>query len=293
MKHTLPNLDSLKVFESAARHLSFSTAAEELCITKGAVSYQIKKLESELNTQLFKRRVRQVLLTDPGQELYQTTQQIFNTLSATLTRLESASRTQSISIAVTTYVAARWLSPVVTEFCNQHPDVSLKFQHTVNSSAFNLEDVDIAIRWGPCIGQGGGGSDNARLKEMPMAMYPVCSPGLLAEISQSGNPENFNGATLLCEDRSEDLWQQWAGNSDLLSENTQRIIADANVRVQAAMDGQGIVLADELMQSEIGSGALVAVSEKQLTGFGYVVMSGLSKQKNPVVANLLEWLLKA
>ena len=72
MKHHLPSLDALKVFESAARQLSFSLAARELCITKGAVSYQIRKLEEDLDCALFRRSVRQVFLTHSGQQLLQT-----------------------------------------------------------------------------------------------------------------------------------------------------------------------------------------------------------------------------
>ena len=77
MKHRLPSLDALKVFESAARHLSFSRAAEELFVTKGAVSYQIRKLETSLDCALFQRAVRQVYLTNAGQELMQVSQRLF------------------------------------------------------------------------------------------------------------------------------------------------------------------------------------------------------------------------
>ena len=82
MKHTLPPLDSLKAFEAAARLLSITLAADELCLTKGAISYQIKRLEQHLGQPLFKRTTRQILLTDAGQMLYQTTQKIFTDLSA-------------------------------------------------------------------------------------------------------------------------------------------------------------------------------------------------------------------
>lgn len=84
MKHHLPLLDSLKAFEAAARHLSFSLAAEELCISKGAMSYQIRKLEEQVQCALFKRTVRQVYLTDAGQALLQTTKHIFEELDHTL-----------------------------------------------------------------------------------------------------------------------------------------------------------------------------------------------------------------
>ena len=88
LKHVLPPLDRLKVFEASARLLSFSQAARELCITKGAASYQIRMLEEELDTRLFKRSVRQVLLTDAGQLLFLTVQQVFAELGGGLTKLK-------------------------------------------------------------------------------------------------------------------------------------------------------------------------------------------------------------
>ena len=234
MKHALPNLGNLRVFESAARHLSFSEAAKELCITKGAVSYQIRKLESDIGTTLFKRSVRQVYLTESGQELYQSTRKVFAELSGTLERLQPGS-SETVSIAVTTYVASRWLSPMVTGFCEKNPDLVLQFQHTVNSSAFDLNNVDIAIRWGRCDGK----LDQARLMEIPMSLFPVCSPNLFNQLAQTAGPEKFSSVVLLSEDREQDLWLEWAGTRYHLNDNVQRVIPDANVRVQAAIDGQG------------------------------------------------------
>jgi len=92
MKHSLPSLDSLKAFESAARHLSFSLAANELCITKGAISYQIRKLEEELQCELFKRSIRQVYLTEAGQHLFKNTQTLFNEFKLTFDRLKDVQK---------------------------------------------------------------------------------------------------------------------------------------------------------------------------------------------------------
>ena len=286
MKHALPHLDGLKVFESAARYLSFSEAAKELCITKSAVSYQIKKLESELNCPLFKRNIRQVLLTDAGQKLYQTTQKAFSDLSATIDHLNSWPNT--ITIAATTYVAARWLSPLVTDFCQMHPQISLEFKHSVNSSQFKLDEVDLAIQWSECHNEINGN----RLMELPMPLFPVCSPALMDQIGQQGGSMNFANATLLCEDRDLDLWKEWAAEGYELDSNPRRLITDANVRVQAAIDGQGLVLADAMMQSELNSGALVIVSGQELTGYGYVLLSTVVARRNSLVNELIQWLTR-
>ncbi len=126
MKHDLPALDGLKVFESAARQLSFSQAARELCITKGAVSYQIRRLEERLDCALFQRDVRQVYLTHAGQQLLQTTQRIFAELTATLPQIKPGDKAHDVMIGVTTYVALRWLSPRISGFNQSNP-------HTLDS----------------------------------------------------------------------------------------------------------------------------------------------------------------
>ena len=285
MKHALPSLESLKVFEAAARLLSFSRAANELCITKGAVSYQVRKLEDEIGTLLFKRTVRQVLLTDAGQLLYQRTHRLFAELTETLKRLEPG-RSKHVFVGATTYVAARWLSPLIAAYSARYPDVSIVLQHTVNSSEFVLEDIDIAIRWDRCDGTVAG----HKLLELPMPLFPACSPTVGERIGHAPRAEDIASIALLCEDRSQDLWEEWAEGFGPISECPRRIIADANVRVQAAIDGQGLVLADELMRTELNSGALVAPFAHELKGYGYVVMSAPSRSRGTNAEALTAWL---
>ena len=153
MKHPLPPLDSLKVFESAARNLSFSRAADELCLSKGAISYQINKLEEFVQASLFTRTVRQVTLTDAGELLLASTQSVFEELGKTFAQFKSDSRVFDVSVAATTYVASRWLSPRIASFCKHFPDVAVSFQHSVNSADFSLQNVDIAMRWCECNGR--------------------------------------------------------------------------------------------------------------------------------------------
>ena len=213
MKHHLPPLDALKVFESAARQLSFTLAAQELCITKGAVSYQIKKLEESLDCALFKRAIRQVFLTNAGQQLLLSSQQLFSGLRLTLGQIKSDDSNYDVHVGVTTYVAMRWLSPRIARYSEQNPDVSVVLRHSVNSEDFDLRDVDIAIRWGACDGK----IDHSRLLEMPLPLYPACSPRLLQRFNiecepgtidrQKMNEPPFNSVPLLCEDRTMDLWR--------------------------------------------------------------------------------------
>jgi len=302
MKHSLPSLDSLKVFESAARHLSFSIAANELCVTKGAVSYQIRKLEEELQSSLFKRSVRQVYLTDTGQALYLTTKKLFEELEHSLSRIQEDKQETSVSIAATTYVAARWLSLRISRFNDEYPNINILLQHSINSADFKLDEVDLAILWGACSGK----LDRNRYAELPMNLFPVLSPKLLAAHKLSDTApfrvdsmlqEPLKGIPLLCEDRTQDLWQEWfkanyAGDSKIELANPRRIISDANVRVQAAVDGQGFILADDLMRSELDNGLLVAPFKEQLRGYGYAFYSSPKRIYGDNTLVLKNWMIK-
>ena len=296
MKHHLPALDSLKVFEAAARQLSFSQAAQELCITKGAVSYQIRRLEEDLDCALFRRSVRQVYLTNAGQQLLQTTQRLFTQLTSTLQKIRPGDSTHDVLVGATTYVALRWLSPRISGFSERNPEISILLQHTVNAEDFSIQEVDFAIRW--C--RMGGLHDRNRVLELPLPLFPVCSPGLLERYLQQAtgavlevsdlNRAPLNSIPLLCEDRSLDLWQTWYGQQPPL-QNPRRIIADANVRTQAAVDGQGWTMADALMRRELEVGDLVAPFSHRLEGYGYAIQTSPGRFISRNALELRQWLV--
>lgn len=291
MKHVLPPLDSLKVFEAAARHLSFSRAADELCLSKGAVSYQIHKLEEHLKCELFVRQVRRIHLTEQGLILYKGTVACFDTLGDAVGQLNRGR--QVITIGVTTYVATRWLSPLISAFGEQYPEADIQLQHTVNAPDFRLTDVDLAIRWGPHSDR----PDPNRFGQVPMPIYPVASPTLLAKLgveqhtplrANALSSEAMRHVPLLCEGRNPSLWDIWHGGSS--PPNPRRLISDANVRVQAAIDGLGFTLDDDLMRNEIDSGQLVAPFADRLEGYGYALLHAPSRTLSRDAQRLKEWL---
>lgn len=299
MKHALPPLDTLKAFEAAARHLSFSLAADELCISKSAVSYQIRKLEEQLQCALFQRSVRQVYLTNAGQTLLHSTQNLFHDLHATLQKLQEESQQASVSIATTTYVAARWLSPRISRFSAHYPHIPIHFQHSVDAADFKLSEVDLAIRWGPCHGR----KDRNRFAEIPMPLFPALSPTVLQRLGlRADQPLDpgilqqppFNQIPLLCEDRQQDIWQEWfaivqPGTTNTPS-NPRRTISDANVRVQTAIDGLGMILADDLMRTEIDNQLLVAPFAAQLSDYGYALLHAPTRIHSDNASALKHWL---
>jgi len=301
MKHPLPSLESLKAFEAAARHLNFSIAADELCISKGAISYQIRKLEEQIQCTLFKRSIRQVYLTDEGQALYQTTKQLFQELQNSLSKIQESTQQASVSIAATTYVSARWLSSRISRFNEDYPNINILLRHSVNSSDFKLDDVDLAIHWET--------SKNTlqknRLAEIPMPLFPALSPTLLKSYGMESDSridikrlfeKPFCDIPLLCEDRAFDIWQAWFEQNkpkelDALLINPRRIISDANVRVQAAVDGQGLILSDAMMSYELDNGLLVSPFEETLKDYGYALLSSPARIHSENARTLKDWLV--
>lgn len=299
MKHHLPQLDSLKVFESAARQLSFSKAASELCLSRGAVSYQIRRLEETLDCALFRRSIRQVYLTEAGQKLLQTVQQSFTELALTLEQIRPIDGgASSVLVGATTYVALRWLSARISRFSERHPGVSILLQHAVNDEDFSLQQVDFALRWCAMEGQ----SSPGRPLELPMPLFPVCSPQLLQRYpqlcSQAPLPTALiaqpplNEIPLLCDDMPLNLWNLWYGQQDHPLSNPRRVISDANVRTQAAIDGLGWTLADAMMQRELDAQVLIAPFAQQLTGYGYAIQVSPGRYLSQNARELQGWLME-
>ncbi len=297
MKHHLPSLDSLKVFESAARQLSFSLAAQELCLSKGAISYQIRRLEEDLDCALFRRSVRQVYLTNAGQQLLQTVQRLFAELTHTIEQIKPGETGNDVLVGATTYVALRWLSPRISALSESHPEISILLQHSVNAEDFRIQEVDFAIRW--C--QMEGENKRNRPLELPMPLFPVCSPGLLERYPELRGRRDFtalelaspplNAVPLLCEERPLDLWNTWYGDQQRALDNPRRVIADANVRTQAAIDGLGWTLADALMQRELDTGLLIAPFAHRLEGYGYAIQVAPGRYLSQNALALQKWLI--
>ena len=213
--------------------------------------------------------------------LYQEVQKIFTSLGSSLANL-SANLDTTITIAVTTYVAARWLSPRISDFCEQHPDTTVRFVHNVNTELFDITDVDIAIRWGKC-----GEPEPHRVHEIPMPLFACAKPALIRNHCASREMTDLGNLTLLCEDRTEDLWREWTDPQTSIEGCARRTIEDANVRVQAAVDGMGLILADDMMQFELQAGLLERFGDRNLPGYGYTLLRNPLTAKRPLVNELV------
>jgi len=277
----LPSLKALQAFESAARLNSFNAAAAELSVTPGAVSYQIKQLEASLNCSLFHRRTRQIELTDEGLRLHQTAYRMFELLSTAVDEITQTRSETQLTVSVSTFFVTRWLSPRLGRFLSAHPTITIGLQHSVNDSGFNLKEADVAIKWGDGKWNDDQLHDNKSELLFKLPMIAVCSPRLLTGENSIENPTDVGHHTLLHDQADVDRWPEWLqlieADDNLASakkkaQTKSTTIIDPNVRVQAAIDGHGIVLANPLLKPDIDSGLLVEPFNIPLHGYGYYLV---------------------
>lgn len=280
--------DSLRIFSIVARHDSFAAAAEELNLTKGAVSHQIRGLERALGFPLFNRLPRGASLTPKGQDLWMSVGAAFDSVEARIADLREAPD-RPITIGVTTYFASRWLSPRLMLFMKAHPRVRLRIQPMIDLSDLGSEGLDLAIRWGR--------GDWKDVTIRPLFLSPAFVTGgleALALIRDEGLEAALGQLTLLADRSGSRAWADWHRVAGLrFSSRTDVLtIADPNVRVQAVIDGQGIALNDALVERELHEGRLTRLTDHALDDYGYFLAHEPGATRHPDVAAFAEWLVR-
>lgn len=278
--------DTLRLFVEIARYRSFSDAAEAMHMTKGAVSYQIKTLETELGMTLFQRYARGVELTAGGQKLSRACQNHYDSIEAEILALKGMP-VSALTVGVSTYFAARWLSPRLMSFMQEHPGIQLRLQPMVRLFDLAEQGVDIAIRWGD-----GRWTDGEIIPFLPCPAYPVGNRAALEQVKTQGIEAAIGKLTLLRDHDDSNAWTDWL-NAAHLPDQSRRdtlIIPDPNVRVQAVMDGQGIALMDSLIERELGDNTLFRLSPHALVDYGYFLVRPKRSEQHDSVGAMLEWL---
>jgi LysR family glycine cleavage system transcriptional activator len=203
MRRSLPPLNALRSFDAAARHQSFTHAAEELCVTQGAVSHQIKALERELGVQLFKRRRNGLVITDAGRDYLAVVHDVFDRLELGTDRLLQRQRSGAITVSTSPDFAAKWLVARLGHFAEALPEIELRLSATMHHVDFAREDVDIAIRHG---NGNWPGLDAVNLTAEEL--FPVCSPSTVTKHGGIHKPEDVLRFPLLHLDDRLD-WSRW------------------------------------------------------------------------------------
>src|SRR5262245_16193435 len=174
MLRRLPALNALKAFEAAARHESFTRAAEELCVTQGAVSHQVKALEEELGVKLFNREHQRLVITEAGREYLAVVRDALDRIAVGTERVVQRQSAGVLTVSTSPDFAAKWLVHRLGRFAESHPDIDLRVSAAAYHVDFAREDVDLAVRHGD---GNWPGHDVVRL--CSERLFPVCSPKLV------------------------------------------------------------------------------------------------------------------
>ena len=288
MNRRLPPLNALKAFEAAARHLSFTRAADELFVTQAAVSHQIKSLEEFLSMKLFMRKNRSLLLTEEGQSYYLDLKDIFQALQEATQRLLARGEKGAITVALPPSFAIQWLVPRLNQFSQSNPDIDIRIKAVDFDEGFLTDDVDVAIYYGR------GKWPNLYAQKLHTEyLTPVCSPLLFQGQKPLEKLEDLKHHLLL-HDSSREAWKNWIKHFRIpgINVNQGAIFSHSMLVLQAAALGQGIALGHSVLaRPEIESGRLVCPFDERLiaTNAYYAVCHQSQAELGKIVA-FLQWL---
>ena len=289
MSRRLPPLNSLKAFEAAARHLSFTRAADELFVTQAAVSHQIKALEEFLSMKLFLRKNRSLLLTEEGQSYYLDLKDIFQSLQESTERLLAKGAKGAITVALPPSFAIQWLVPRISHFSQMNPDIDVRIKAVDFDEGFLTDDVDVAIYYGR--GKWSGLQSDKLHTEY---LTPVCSPMLLQGDKPLDVLDDLRHHMLLHDSRRE-AWKNWIRHFHIPGVNVNQgpVFSHSMLVLQAAALGQGIALGHSVLaRPDIEAGRLVCPFEEKLVSKNaYYLVCHQSQAELGKIAVFRQWLL--
>jgi LysR family glycine cleavage system transcriptional activator len=292
MNPELPPLNPLRVFESAARHLSFTAAALELHITQGAVSHQIKTLENWLGFELFDRSARRLQLTRGGAIYAGQLNGAFARIVGATQELLAAGSHQVLTVRGHTTLFVRWLIPLLPRFQAAHPDIRVKLSASVEGVDFRREHADIAIVYGD------GPWDGLRHDLLFCdALTPVMTPALAQSLPAACSTEALLALPLLHSNRRPQHWPEWieevCGKRGLTAGDMY--CEDLSIVYQCAIEGLGVALGQlRYLEKELEQGLLVAPHPhvmRRARGYHLVCPEGLAEE--PKISCFREWLIAA
>lgn len=292
MADRLPPLKAIHYFAVAARHLSFSKAADELHVTHSAISHQIKLLEEFLGIALFRRANRQVMLTDSGQAYLKPVKEAFDKLADASRQLARRETSGPLTVSTLPSFAAKWLVPRLRNFQRDHPDIDVRVQANNRLTDFAREEIDLALRYGR-----GNWSELEIVPLMREDLFPVCSPEMIKGPRALKRPADLAEATLLMDyDWATDFWPLWLNRAGVahIKPNHHLSFNYSNLMIQAAIDGLGVALTPGvLVEDDLAAGRLVKPFDISVsTEANYYLVAPLGAFERPKLAAFRDWLLR-
>ncbi|HEX8256879.1 MAG TPA: LysR family transcriptional regulator [Allosphingosinicella sp.] len=276
-------LNALRAFEAAARHLSFTRAAIELCLTPAALSHQVKGLEQRLAAPLFRRLPRGLALTEEGQALLPVLRDAFDRIAEMLQRFDAGVVREVLTVGAVGTFAVGWLLPRLPRFHAAHPFVDLRLSTHNNRVDIAAEGLDLAIRFGDGAWHG---TEAMRLFAAPLTA--LCTPEVAARL---GDPADLGREVLLRSYRAED-WPDWFAAAGVPAPAVRGPVFDSSwVMIEAALQGAGVALAPAAMfERELAEGALARPFEVQVDTGSYWLCRLKSKERTRAMRAFEEWI---
>jgi len=289
MLRRLPPLNALKAFEAAARHESFTRAAEELCVTQGAVSHQVKALEAELGIKLFNRERQRLVITEGGREYLTVLRDAFDRIAVGTERLVQQLNAGVLTVSTSPDFAAKWLVHRLGQFAEAYPSIDLRVSATMHHVDFAREEIDLAVRHGD---GNWTGLDVVRL--CSEELFAVCSPKLLSGRNRIRKPEDLLKFPLLHLDDRRD-WAKWLDATGIPNADVSHgpVLNRASMVIDAAVDGHGVGLARTTLSAwDLINGRLVRPFAHALRlSRTYWIVCPRATTTLPKITNCRDWLL--
>jgi len=293
----LPPLKGLRAFEAAARHLSFSRAADELFVTPAAISHQIKGLEDYLGVTLFRRLPRAVHLTDEAQLVLPSISEAFDKLDQAASMLKENKTSGILTVTSAPTFAAKWLLPRLSDFSALYPDINVRLDARLETVDFDREGVDVGVRLGS--GNYPGMHVDPLFNE---TVVPVCHPKYLEGPNALREPSDLKHHVLLHVDWGRKIegpvpdWMMWlrSANVDDVDSTRGPVFTVEEMAIAAAVRGTGIALASVYaVRDEVENGTLVVPFEQSIeAGVSYWVVAPERTANNAKVKAFRDWILK-
>jgi LysR family glycine cleavage system transcriptional activator len=294
MHERMPPLNALRAFEAAARHLSLTKAAEELHVTAGALSHQIRGLEELLGLKLFERGVRSIALTAEGRQLLPGLQTGFGHIRDAVQALRDRGDTRVLVISTPPGFTSKWLAPRLYRFSADHPEIDVRVSSSMGFANFKTDGVDVALRTLPI--DTPADPELVIEKLIDVCFVPVCSPRLLDTHGPITTPHALGHLPLIHDESWAAMpsWADWfkAAGVDGVDLSRGLRFNSADHALDAVIEGAGVLLAyDVLAYDDLRTGRLVAPLELTLrSGRAYHVVCAKARQSHPNVLAFRGWI---
>ncbi len=294
----IPGTRALRTLAAAGRHLNFTRAADELGLTPAAVSYQIKEIEDQLGVVLFTRTSRSIRLTEAGVVLCEAASDALDLVGRAVSRARKMTRGAALlKVSVDAQFATKWLMRRVERFRARYPDVELRFDISYQVRDFELDDIDVAIRFGT-----GKYPGLAADRLFDNVIVPVCSPRVLEAGPPLLEPRDLLNHTLVHIEwaRQGVTWPNWrmwmvAAGVDDFDDSRTVVFGTSSDALQAALDGNAVALADfAMVANDLSEGRLVRPFDLGIRvppEFAYFLVYPKEMADDPRISAFRGWIL--